>query len=209
MGQDDPTRARRGRPPNHAGAPHGPDEVVPAVVAAAIDQFAENGIAGVTVRQIAAQAAVNPGLVHRYIGSKLELVRAAMAAAGADLDRLLDANDEDRAAAGSDRLLDRPSVQQAMARYERLLAHLALEDHDLEGVDVTSTLWLMAVDRARRGAGLDARAARLRAVSIVALDLGWRLFEPVVAAATRLEPGEEADVWRALPSTAADLANRP
>ncbi len=209
MAQDDPSRTRRGRRPNHAGAPHGPDEVIPAVVAAAIDQFAESGIAGVTVRQVAAQAGVNPGLVHRYIGSKDDLVRAAVAAAGAALDHQLDPDDEGRAAAGPDDPLGFPSVQETLARYERLLAHLALEDHDLEGVDVASSLWLLAAERARRGAGLDARAARLRAVSIIALDLGWRLFEPVVAAATRLEAGEEGDVWRALPSAAAALAGRP
>ncbi len=214
MGQDEPTRPRRGRPPNDAGAPHGPDQVVPAVVAAAIDQFAEGGIAGVSVRQIAAHAGVNPGLVHRYIGSKVDLVRLAVAAAGADLDRQLDQVGDLDAAAGPppeghiDDQPDPPSIEEALTRYERLLAHLALEDHDLDGLDVTSELWSLAVDQARR-AGLDPRAAQLRAVSLVALDLGWRLFEPVVAAATRIEPGEEADVWTALHQARDELASRP
>jgi TetR/AcrR family transcriptional regulator, repressor for neighboring sulfatase len=214
VGQDEPTRPRRGRPPNHTGAPHGPEQVIPAVVAAAIDQFAEGGLAGVTVRQIAAQAGVNPGLVHRYIGSKVDLVRAAVTEAGAELDRQLDqaraidAAHDPRSEGATLGPAGQALIEEALTRYERLLAHLALEDHDLEGLDVTSELWTMTVARAGR-AGLDPRAAQLRAVSLLALDLGWRVFGPVVAAATRLEPGEDAGVWAALHRARDELASRP
>lgn len=214
VAQDEPTRPRRGRPPNDATAPHGPEQVVPAVVAAAIEQFSESGIAGVTVRHIAAQAGVNPGLVHRYIGSKVDLVRVAVAEAGAELDRRLDqarhldAADDPRPEGATLGPTGRALIEAALTRYERLLAHLALEDHDLDGLDVTSELWTLTAGRAGR-AGLDPRAAQLRAVSLVALDLGWRLFEPVVAAATRLEAGEEIEVWAAMHRARDELAGRP
>ena len=44
------------------------------ILAAARAQFAERGYRGATVRSIAAQAAVDPALVHHYFGSKRELL---------------------------------------------------------------------------------------------------------------------------------------
>ncbi len=201
MGQDLP-RARRGRPPNDADAPRGPDEVVAAVVAAAVDELATGGIAGVTVRQIAARAGVNPGLVHRYIGSKVDLVRRAVAAAGHDLDRHLD---DDRSGP-NDQVLGQVTAPESLVRYEQLLAHLALEDQDLDGLDLGSQLWAETAGDTDRA--LD-RTARLQAVSMVALDLGWRLFQPLVSTATRLDPGQEAQVWDHLPAVQAALSTQP
>src|SRR5258707_12973306 len=47
------------------------------IVAAARDEFAENGWAGTTIRAIARTADVDPALVYHYFGSKEALLDAA------------------------------------------------------------------------------------------------------------------------------------
>jgi len=62
-----PRRKRRSR-----------EAVSRALVAAAAALFAERPSGRVTVREISARAEVNPALVHRYFGTKQNLMRAAM-----------------------------------------------------------------------------------------------------------------------------------
>ncbi len=61
--------------PEPAATPHGPEQVRAALVDAAARLFAEEGPKAVSVRQIAAVAGVNHGLVHHYFGSKEGLLR--------------------------------------------------------------------------------------------------------------------------------------
>jgi AcrR family transcriptional regulator len=57
------------------GAPRGDASVTrKLILAAARDLFARRGVDGVSVRQIAAAAGVNHALVHRYFGSKDDIV---------------------------------------------------------------------------------------------------------------------------------------
>lgn len=53
--------------------PTGKEDVMNAILEAATALFAERGVAGVAVRDIAARANVNHGLVHRHFGSKHNL----------------------------------------------------------------------------------------------------------------------------------------
>jgi len=53
-------------------------DVMDALIGAATTLFAEQGIAGTSVRSIAAAAGVNHGLLHRHFGSKEGLLRAVM-----------------------------------------------------------------------------------------------------------------------------------
>ncbi|HTX68002.1 MAG TPA: helix-turn-helix domain-containing protein [Thermoleophilia bacterium] len=52
------------------------------ILSAARELFAEHGVDGVSVRQIAAAAGVNHALVHRYFGTKDEMVAAILLAEG-------------------------------------------------------------------------------------------------------------------------------
>src|SRR3954467_375095 len=80
--------------------PAGRDEVVRKLVAAAVDLFAERGPDGVALRDVAASAGVNYGLIHQYIGTKDDLLRlvfrsvseqaAERFAAAPDVDAALD-----------------------------------------------------------------------------------------------------------------------
>ncbi len=57
------------------GAPRGDSSVTrKLILAAARDLFATRGIDGVSVREIAAAAGVNHALVHRYFGTKTDIV---------------------------------------------------------------------------------------------------------------------------------------
>ena len=67
-------------PESAPGRPHGKDEVIAAVVAAAGQLFARRGPDAVSLREIAAAANVNLGLIHRHIGSKHDLLAAVLAA---------------------------------------------------------------------------------------------------------------------------------
>lgn len=58
--------------------PRGPEEVRAAVVIAATELFAERPPGAVTVREIAERAQVNHALVHRYFGTKEDLMRAVL-----------------------------------------------------------------------------------------------------------------------------------
>ncbi|SCG66567.1 TetR family transcriptional regulator [Micromonospora halophytica] len=62
---------RTGRRPGEAGTRA-------AILAAARDAFAARGYDGVSIRQVASVAAVDPALVHHYFGSKVELFRTAV-----------------------------------------------------------------------------------------------------------------------------------
>nr|WP_232328098.1 TetR family transcriptional regulator [Kibdelosporangium sp. MJ126-NF4]CEL16970.1 Transcriptional regulator, TetR family [Kibdelosporangium sp. MJ126-NF4]CTQ91801.1 Transcriptional regulator, TetR family [Kibdelosporangium sp. MJ126-NF4] len=61
-----------------AGRRPGQTETRELILAAARDQFAELGYDGATIRGIAAQAEVNPALVHHYFGSKERVFVAAL-----------------------------------------------------------------------------------------------------------------------------------
>jgi AcrR family transcriptional regulator len=58
------------------GRPRGEEEDTEAVIAAATRLFVERGPAATSLRQIASEAGVNHGLIHRHFGTKRELVRA-------------------------------------------------------------------------------------------------------------------------------------
>ena len=61
-----------------AAKPLGKQEVVAAVLAAASELFAEQGPAATSIREVAARAGVNHGLLHRHFGSKRELLAATL-----------------------------------------------------------------------------------------------------------------------------------
>ncbi|MBE1464478.1 TetR family transcriptional regulator [Kibdelosporangium phytohabitans] len=61
-----------------AGRRPGQNETRELILAAARAQFAELGYDGATIRGIAAQAAVNPALVHHFFGTKEQVFVAAL-----------------------------------------------------------------------------------------------------------------------------------
>ncbi|KWX68208.1 TetR family transcriptional regulator [Mycobacterium sp. NAZ190054] len=66
-----PDRRRPGRPP-------GPSDTRERILDSARELFARNGIDKTSIRSIAADAKVDPALVHHYFGTKTELFAAAI-----------------------------------------------------------------------------------------------------------------------------------
>jgi AcrR family transcriptional regulator len=150
---------------------------VAALLDAAGRQLADRGVAGVSVRSVAAAAGVNHGLVHRHFGSKDALV-------GAVLDDLA-ARIADHAAADPDWPLGTPD-DEVLDRFWRVLARSILDgDAAAQQRHHPTMAALVARLRAR---GLDDGAARLAAAQAAAATLGWLLFEPFLEAATGLDP---------------------
>ena len=96
--------------------PRGRDEVVASLLAAARDLMAERGVRAVTVRDIAARANVNAGLVHRHFDGKMDLVRAVFAVEAADtLERIESDDPRDAAERMFDAATERPALVQILA----------------------------------------------------------------------------------------------
>jgi AcrR family transcriptional regulator len=121
----------------------------------------------VSLRAIAAAAGVQVSLIHRYVGSRDELIDAVL---------------EDLSRAVAEEVLDRPTQQisferdSAMGRWTRLLAYRALAGEDLGPSAAFNPVRAIAAV-AEEEYGLDPDAARLRGAQVVGSALGWRLFE--------------------------------
>lgn len=183
----------RGRPTRVQGAPHGPQDVRDAVLRSAIVLFAEVGIGAVSVRQVADAAGVNAGLVHRYIGTKDDLVREVVQWASRNASRL----DADGDTGAGTRL----------GPYERMLAHLSLEGYDLAELDLDFPLTRNLVSD-MVAAGYPDREARLRAVCSLALS-AWGLLAPLAVLAAELDEHDQASVDEALEQTRRWIAAAP
>jgi TetR/AcrR family transcriptional regulator, repressor for neighboring sulfatase len=166
-------------PSGHRG-PRGEDEVREALIAAGAQLFAERGPAHVSVKQVAAAAHVNHGLVHHYFGSKDSLVVAVLESLSEDAAREL-ADHEPTAVIYA---TDGPTE-----RHGRILAHLILAGEDPIGFKTDFPAVHHLIDR-YRNQGMTAAQARTRAAQVIALVLGWQFFEPFVTAAAGLEPSD-------------------
>ncbi|MCU0271363.1 MAG: TetR/AcrR family transcriptional regulator [Acidimicrobiales bacterium] len=182
------------------GEPRGSADVTQEqILAAARELFALRGTDRVTVRQVAAAAGVNHALVHRYFGTKREMVaeilrREALAFGAAE------------AAAPGDRDEALTRLREALWYFltrgrvtSLLLVRAELDDlvpeHFLEGtpgrpIDLLSR---MLLDHARAGSGSDPQAL---AVVVGAAVLGLASAQPLLMASAGLEEEDPADVLR-------------
>ncbi len=164
---------RRPGPRRTVGAPSGPDEVRLAVLDAAARLFAERGVGQVSLREVAREANVQLGLIHRYVGSREELVRETFAHLGRQL-----AQD----------VLARPleghgfEADSTMGRWTRIASYLAISGTPPSEAPPFNPVVAIA-ETIQDAYGLDATAARVRGAQIVASALGWRLFERYLIAA--------------------------
>src|SRR5262245_41367240 len=81
---------RRADTANEGPAPTGRDNVTAAILESAAEIFAERGPAAASIRDIAAQARVNHGLIFRHFGTKEQLVAAVLNHQAAQLAQLMD-----------------------------------------------------------------------------------------------------------------------
>ncbi len=180
----------RGRPPKAAGAPHGPGAVTPAVIAAATDLFAAQGIASVSIREVARRAGVNPALVSRYIGDRDALVRAVLDDLYAKISQGLDDYLDDV------RTLPAPTPNTAVDQYVRIVAHLVIEGRDLERFEPGFPLIRLIIEMIESDPTVTPAQARRRGAQIFTLELAAHLFGAPLLRAAGLEPGAGEDLTR-------------
>ena len=150
--------------------PHGRDEVVRALLQAAAELFATKGPAAVSLRDVAKEANVNVGLIHRHIGSKEDLVAAVLRERPGfgDLHRLAEVETPldlvREVFAGRVSLAGITDIHVRM-----ILDGYAIRDYqeDFPVID-----WL--VERLARD--LPDEEARFRTMLLIAMVAGWRLF---------------------------------
>jgi AcrR family transcriptional regulator len=133
----------------------------------------------VSGRELARQAGVNYGLVHRYFGSKDQVFRAAIAELAADFARDVAPLSEDRWVTIS-----------AMAEHEslwRAMANYALDDDFRASTDLP---YPILRGRTESSAASARDRARFRATVELVLALGWVLFQPLVRDAFDLGDNE-------------------
>ena len=165
------------------------DESRQALVAAALALFRERPPDRVGVREIAAAAGVNHGLVHRLFGGKDALVTAVLREVFRETGLAISEGLDDDLTAALGRGLD------VLAR-ERwvvdVVAHVMLRQRSADGIPGATMMPLL---RERLGD----RATDDLAVAVAtaeAATLGWLLFEPLVARGTGLD-SRSADERRA------------
>jgi AcrR family transcriptional regulator len=146
-----------------------------AVIAAATDLYAEQGPAATSIRQVAARSGVNHGLVYRHFGTKEHLVAAVLDHVSDEFNATLEESD--------------PAFEEAMERQWRVLARTILDGYPVGRLQHRFPFVNRLVDEARQHTDDDA-AARLAAGHVVALELGWRLFEPFISSAIGLDVAE-------------------
>lgn len=166
------TRGRRGAPKG------GRDAVVTRVLDAAEELFSDHPYADVSVRAIGEAAGVSHALVHRYMGSKADILRAVLArhegvlagaAAGAGTVR-----------EAATRMLS--GDMRATQRYFRLVLRVSMDSvlRELAGVSFAATRLLTAVAvqqssvAGRERTGIDPRLGVAAAVSLVVGFAGLR-----------------------------------
>jgi AcrR family transcriptional regulator len=144
--------------------------VVEAVLAAATDLFAERGPAATSIRDIAARSGVNHGLVYRHFGTKDDLVAAVLDHLSNEMVAAVTAGPA--AASGT----------AAVEQHWRVIARAILDGYPVGQLQRRFPYVNGLVDRARPHHS-DELDAQIAAANAIALQLGWRLFEPFVRAA--------------------------
>lgn len=151
-------------------APTGREAAVAALVDAATRLFAASGPDGVPLRAVAAEAGVNYGLIHQYVGTKddlLQLVARSVSESSAG---------GFAAATGLEEVAER-FVHSGPTPYVSLLTWSILQGRDSRQILGRSPALATLVERLEPTPDRDARVA-----AFVALSLGWQVFGEFVAA---------------------------
>jgi AcrR family transcriptional regulator len=174
-----------------------------AVIDAAIRLFAQRGPSAVSLRDIAKEAGVNYGLIHRYFGSRDDVLRAAF---------------EELADRATHRLLGTRTIEEMWPRvwvdvaddYARMVAWSLLEGHRPQD-------HIRHAPSAAAIAGIVARYAdqstspttdfdpRVVAAALVVTGMGWKLFAPFVTAALDLDDRDQVELFAELGRIAESL----
>jgi AcrR family transcriptional regulator len=174
-------------------APRGRAEVIDAVLDAAERRFVRSGPSSVSLRDIARDAHVNLGLIHRHIGSKDDLVRAVFRRfMEQGLERMRGVEDW----ADVVDLVFTPTND--YFNYTHLLGWLLLEGADPAVLAGDGSPLPVVVERAAAETG-DLDRGRTLVVGLLSMAYGWQVFAPYFRQA--LGTGEELSALAAKVAT--------
>jgi AcrR family transcriptional regulator len=165
--------------------PVGREEVAAAILTAAADLFAERGPAATSIRDIAARSQVNHGLVFRHFGTKDQLVGAVLDHLGMTTTTLLQTG------------APAAEVERSLDRHTQVMARALLDGYPAGQLQTRFPGVSQLLERVRPRHDSD-RSARLAVANAVALQLGWRLFEPFLRSAASLEELTDEDLRQAV-----------
>ncbi len=172
--------------------PRGAEAVRSALMSAANQLNAERTPRTITVREIADLADVNPGLVHKYFGSKDSLIREATEQLASTMEATAEAGDQVRDSIGP--LFEKLVSESAMVR--------TLASVLLEGADVAEL-------RGRHGSAMETALHRaiaeireqptqvesqIMVAAIASTMLGWVVFSEYIKMATALDDRDDSAV---------------
>ena len=186
------TARRASTPGTQDGIPTGRDEVTAAILDSAAELFAERGPAAASIREIAARARVNHGLLFRHFGTKERLVAAVLNHLAARTTRLMEAG----APAGD--------IEAAADRQFRVITRALLDGFPAGQLQTSFPGVARLLDEIRPRHRSD-QTARLAAANAIALRLGWQLFEPFLRSATGLDNMTDARLRQSIRTETASL----
>ena len=162
--------------------PRGRDPVRAALIEAGADLFSKHGPAKVSVRQVAREAGVNHGLVHRHFGSKDGLLKAVVESLRGDVESCLGERSDDET------LVDLLGGLAGTGdpRYYRIVAHALLDGMDVTDLQDRFPVVERMLAAARRGDG--GLRPEAQVTGLMASGLGFLLFGEYIAEATGQSP---------------------
>jgi AcrR family transcriptional regulator len=172
--------------------PLGKEEVVAAVLAAASELFAEKGPAATSIREVAARAGVNHGLLHRHFGSKRQLLAAT-------LQHLADSGAQLR-----DSGAPAEKLEAALELQARVMVRSTLDGFPIEELQQRFPGMERFLEQVRSG-HTDERRARLLAAHAMALQFGWGLMGPTLRVAFGLNNLSDAEIREAVAEQTAKI----
>ena len=168
--------------------PKGKTQVQKALTNAAAECFAARGIAQVSVREIAATAGVNHGLVHRHFGSKDGLLKATLRELSASVDNRLTGVD-----ANEPLFSMLPKIfggTKDVGLHWRVVTHALLEGMSVSELQDDFPVFKRIV-QAAKVSGKSHEEAVGQAALIFATGLGYMVFEPYLRGAV----GHDGTHW--------------
>ncbi len=163
----------------------GKDKVSAAVLEAASQLFAEKGPAATSIREVAARAGVNHGLLHRHFGSKRQLLAAT-------LQHLADSAAALRTSGAS-----QPQLESAYEFQARVMVRSALDGFPVEELQQRFPGMEAFLQQVRPDHS-DDRTARLLAAHGMALQVGWGLMGPTLRVAFGLQDLDDNEIRTAV-----------
>ena len=184
--------------------PYGREEVITALIRTAAELFSKRGVEAVSIRDIAAHANVNHGLIHRHFGTKETLRRKTQEHLAAEV----------RAVAGmpetfQEALLKGFEALQSVPAYWRVLARTFLdgEEHGDVQSDFPFIQYLMHLARAGQAEGtVNAEIdTRYLVAAVLAFGLGMLVFERFILPGTGLDDSPLEEVTRQMTTLLMDF----